>query len=133
MQHTLFHDIVSGKIPSYKVYENDDFLAFLDIYPRTKGHTLVIPKTGYEWVYDVPQFGAYWETVLKVTRGIQHALSPSFVTYATHGLEIRYAHIHILPRYGELDAAKHKVFPSDVVQMEKHQFEDLAEQIRSAL
>jgi histidine triad (HIT) family protein len=133
MQHTIFHDIVSGKIPSYTVYENTDFLAFLDIFPRTKGHTLVIPKTPYEWVYDVPQFGAYWETVLKVTRGIQQALEPSFVSYATHGLEIRYAHIHILPRYGELDAAKHNVFPKEVIKMEKTEFEDLAEQIRRAL
>lgn len=131
MQHTIFHDVVSGKVPSYKIYENKDFLAFLDIFPRTHGHTLVIPKTPYKWVYDVPSFGAYWETVLKVTRGIQQALSPSFITYATHGLEIQYAHIHILPRYGDLDAKKQPVFPSQTLEMNKSQFQEIAQSIQT--
>lgn len=131
MQHTIFHDIVAKKIPAHIMYENDHFMAFLDIFPRTKGHTLVIPKTPYEWVYDVPNFGKYWETVLRVTRGIQEALHPSFVTYATHGLEIRYAHIHILPRYGEIDAAKHQVFPKDVeTHCNASVLEDIAEKVK---
>jgi histidine triad (HIT) family protein len=130
MQHTIFHDIVAGKIPSHKVYETDNFFAFLDIFPRTKGHTLVVPKTPCQWVYDVPNFGEYWETVLKITKAMQKTLEPSFVTYATHGLEIRYAHIHILPRYGKLESPKHKVFPQNVMNVRDEELAETAEKIR---
>ena len=98
MENCIFCQIVAGKSPCYRVYEDEFFLGFLDIYPRTKGHSLLIPKNHYSWVYEVPEFGKYWKAVLKLTRAMQKAMSPSFVTYVTHGLEIDHAHIHILPR-----------------------------------
>jgi len=98
MKNCIFCQIVAGKSPCYRVYEDEFFLGFLDIYPRTKGHSLLIPKNHYSWVYEVPEFGKYWKAVLKLTRAMQKAMSPSFVTYVTHGLEIDHAHIHILPR-----------------------------------
>ena len=98
MDNCIFCRIVAGRSPSYKVYEDDNFLGILDIYPRVKGHSLVFPKKHYRWVYDVPNFGKYWEAVLKLTKAIQKAMTPSFVTYVTHGLEVPHAHIHILPR-----------------------------------
>jgi len=102
MEKCIFCQIVKGEIPSYKVYEDDLFLAFLDISPRTKGHTLVIPKKHYRWVYEVPEFSQYWEATLKVTQAILKALTPQFVNYFTYGLEVPHAHIHVLPRYGEM-------------------------------
>ncbi len=98
MDNCIFCQIVAGASPSYKVYEDKLFLGFLDIFPRTKGHSILIPKKHFRWVYDVPQFGNYWDAVLKVTRAMQKAMRPQFVTYVTHGLEIPHAHIHILPR-----------------------------------
>lgn len=98
MKKCLFCQIVAGRKLCYKVYEDEKFLAFLDIYPAVSGHTLVIPKKHYQWIYNVPKFGLYWETVLKITEGIQKALKPEFVTYLTYGLQIPHAHIHILPR-----------------------------------
>jgi len=98
MENCIFCQIVSSKAPCFKVYEDSQFLAFLDIYPRVEGHTLVIPKRHYRWVYDVPNFGAYWEVVLKITKAMQKAFNPYFITYVTHGLQIPHAHIHIMPR-----------------------------------
>jgi histidine triad (HIT) family protein len=98
MEDCIFCKIVSGKIPCYKVYEDDQFLVFLDIYPRVEGHTLVIPKKHYRFVYDVPNFDRYWLVALKITKAMQKVFNPYFITYVTHGLEVPHAHIHILPR-----------------------------------
>lgn len=97
----IFCKIVKKQLPSYQVYEDNNFLAFLDIYPRVEGHTLVIPKKHYRWVYEVPNFKDYWEVVLKITKKMKSSLSPYFITYVTHGLEVPHAHIHILPRKKE--------------------------------
>lgn len=98
MDDCIFCQIVAGKSPCYKVYEDKNYLAFLDIFPRTKGHTILIPKKHYRWVYDVPNFSEFWQTVLKITEKMKAKLDPSFVTYVTHGLEVPHAHIHIMPR-----------------------------------
>lgn len=100
MQDCIFCQIVKKEKPCYKIYENEKFFAFLDIFPSTPGHTLVIPKKHYLWVYDVPEFDRYWLTVLKITKAIQKALKPKFVSYFTFGLQVPHAHIHIIPRYG---------------------------------
>lgn len=98
MNNCIFCQIVAGSSPAFKIYEDDLFLGFLDIYPGTRGHTLVIPKKHYQWVYDVPEFDKYWLVVLKITKAIQKALKPIFITYLTYGLHVPHAHIHILPR-----------------------------------
>lgn len=101
MEKCVFCQIVNNTLPCYKVYENSEFLAFLDINPRTLGHTLVIPKKHYRWVYEVENFEKYWGVVLEITQAMKKVLNPYFITYATHGLEIPHAHIHILPRKKE--------------------------------
>jgi histidine triad (HIT) family protein len=93
-----FCKIVAKKLPCHLIYEDDNFMAFLDIYPRSIGHTLVIPKNHHQWVYDVPDFEMYWSVVLKITKQINTGLNPSFITYITHGLQMPHAHIHIIPR-----------------------------------
>lgn len=98
MDDCVFCQIIEGKLPCYKVYEDNSFLAFLDIYPRVLGHTLVIPKTHYRWVYDVPNFEKYWLVVLKITQAMKEILKPYFISYVTHGLQVPHAHIHIMPR-----------------------------------
>ncbi len=97
----VFCQIANKKAFCYLVYEDYDFIAFLDINPRVEGHTLVIPKKHYRWVYDVPNFKEYWQTVLKITQAMKKIFSPYFITYVTHGLEVPHAHIHILPRQKE--------------------------------
>lgn len=133
MQRTVFMDIIEGKIPCYKVYEDDNFFAFLDIYPRAKGHTLVIPKKPFRFVYDVPEFGTYWEVVYKITAAIQKGLQPTWVNYATFGLEVPHAHIHILPRYTQEDKKGEEVFPKQTLKFTGKEFEQIAAAIRSSL
>ncbi len=103
MENCVFCQIVAGKNPCYKVYEDGQFLGFLDINPRTVGHSLLIPKNHYRFVYDVPNFERYWVAALSLTKAIKKALRPSFITYLTHGLEVPHAHIHILPRQDETE------------------------------
>ncbi len=106
----IFCKVVAGESPSYKVYEDDKFIAILDIFPVTKGHVLVIPKTHYTWTYDVPEFGQYFELAKKMQRAIDTALSPKWSQFFTHGL-IPHAHIHVIPRYTEV--AKSAPTPDD--------------------
>ena len=100
MDDCIFCKIIAGEIPSYKIYEDDLFLAFLDINPTNPGHTLLIPKKHYRWVYDVPEFARYWQVAQKIALSIKKSsLNPDFVTFLTIGDEVHHAHIHIIPRY----------------------------------
>lgn len=129
MQDCIFCKIVKGELPSYKIYEDSDFLAFLDIQPRAKGHTLIIPKKHCRWVYDLPKkdFEKCWGAVLKITRAVQKALNPSFVTYVTHGLEVEHAHIHVVPRKNET------AFVPEIKSFSKEEMEEAAERIRKEI
>ncbi len=75
MQDCIFCKIVNGEIPSNKVYEDEKFLAFLDINPLSPGHTQVIPKEHYRWVWDVPNIGEYFEVVKKIAKAQKKAFN----------------------------------------------------------
>ena len=94
-----FCKIAAGEVPSYKVYEDNDFLAFLDINPNTRGHCLVIPKKHYRWTYDVPNFGEYFEVAKKVALASLKDLNAEWVSFYTVGVDVSHAHIHVIPRY----------------------------------
>jgi histidine triad (HIT) family protein len=99
MDDCIFCKIVRGEIPYYKIYEDNDFLAFLDINPVSLGHTLLIPKFHYRWVYDVPNFGEYWQTAQKLALSIKNSsLNPEYISFLTMGTEVPHAHIHLIPR-----------------------------------
>lgn len=124
----IFCKIINGELPAYKVYEDDKFIGILDIFPRTKGHTLLIPKKHYQYVYDVPEFDKYWLAALKITRAMQKAFNPVFVTYLTHGLEVPHAHIHIVPRQaGETDLVP------DVKKIPKEEMEEIAKKLKETV
>ncbi|MBI4009819.1 MAG: HIT domain-containing protein [Candidatus Aenigmarchaeota archaeon] len=99
MEKCIFCKIVEGKVPSYKIYEDRNYIAFLDKFPRTPGHTQVIPKRHYRWVYDVPDFGEYFDVVKKIAEGIKKALNPRLVHLITIGDEVPHAHVWIVPRF----------------------------------
>ncbi len=99
MDNCIFCKIVAGEIPCYQVYEDDLFLAFLDINPTSPGHTLLIPKKHYRWVYDLPEFDKIWQVAQKIALSIKNSsLNPDFITFLTMGNEVPHAHIHIIPR-----------------------------------
>ncbi len=97
MSDCLFCQIVSGEISCHKVFEDDNFLGFLDISPVVEGHVLVIPKKHYRWVHEVEKFGKFWEAAQKVAKAQIKGLKVPTVVFATAGLEIFHAHIHVLP------------------------------------
>ena len=99
MKDCVFCKIVAGDIPCYKVYEDNNFLAFLDIEPLNPGHVLIVPKKHYRWTWDVPNFGEYWEAARYVAQGIIKSMEAPMVEFLTHGTDIEHAHIWIVPVY----------------------------------
>jgi histidine triad (HIT) family protein len=102
---SLFTKIVNGEIPAWKVAEDENFLAFLDIFPVAKGHTLVIPKKEVDYLFDLDN-----ETYIglqlfakKVAIGIQKAIPCQKVGVMVLGLEVPHAHIHLVPMQTEAD------------------------------
>ena len=99
MDDCVFCKIVKGEIPSYKVYEDSDFIAFLDIKALTKGNCLVVTKKHYRWVTDVPNFGEYFDVAKKVGVAAKKTFGDEWVCFLTLGLEVPHAHIRVIPRY----------------------------------
>lgn len=98
-QDCVFCQIVTGKLPADKVYEDGDFLGFLDIRPLNPGHSLIVPKKHYRWTYDVPNFGDYFEVARKVAQAQISALGAESVSFVTLGFEVPHAHILVVPRF----------------------------------
>ncbi len=97
MEDCVFCKIVAGEIPSHKVYEDQNFLAFLDINPQSPGHTQIIPKKHYRWVWDVPNAGEYFEVAKKVAIAQQKAFGTDWILSKVIGDEVPHAHIWVFP------------------------------------
>jgi len=97
MPDCVFCKIVKGEIPAEKVYEDENYLAFLDIHPLSPGHTLVIPKKHFRWVWDIDEAGEYFETTKKVARAIQKSFGTEQVFSKIIGDEVPHAHIWLFP------------------------------------
>lgn len=125
---TLFTKIISGEIPSYKVAETDDFFAFLDINPNSKGHTLCIPKKEVNKIFDLDE--ATYAELMQFSRRVAIALEKAVpcerIGMTVIGLEVPHAHVHLIPLHTMEDARfnnKQKLTPQE--------FEAIAERIRS--
>ncbi len=97
MPDCIFCKIVKGEVPSYQVYEDDNFLAFLDIQPRSPGHTLVIPKEHHRWVWDVTDVTGYFSAVRKIARALQKVSGTDEVHMKVVGEEVPHAHVWLYP------------------------------------
>ena len=96
---TIFSRIVAGEIPCYKIAENDDFLAFLDINPLAVGHTLVIPKKEVDYIFDIDDV-LYTGLMLfakQVATAVEKAIPCQRIGVAVIGLEVPHAHVHLIP------------------------------------
>lgn len=93
----IFCKIVAKEIPANVVYENNNFLAFLDINPRAPGHTLVIPKNHHRWVWDVPDYDQYWQLAKQVAEAQQQAFGTEGILVRVTGEEVPHAHIWLYP------------------------------------
>jgi histidine triad (HIT) family protein len=102
---SIFSKIVNGEIPAYKVAEDENFLAFLDIFPVAKGHTLVIPKKEVDYIFDLDDdlYIGLQAFAKKVATGLKKAISCQKVGVLVLGLEVPHAHIHLIPMQTEAD------------------------------
>jgi Diadenosine tetraphosphate (Ap4A) hydrolase and other HIT family hydrolases len=107
---SIFSKIVNGEIPSYKIAEDDNYYAFLDINPIVKGHTLVIPKKETDYIFDIDnkEYLGLWDFARKVANAIENAVPCKRVGIAVLGMEVPHAHIHLIPlnSEGDLDFRK---------------------------
>jgi histidine triad (HIT) family protein len=93
----VFCKIAAGELPSYKVYEDEGFLAVLDIHPLTAGHVQIIPKDHYRWVWDVPNAGEYFEVARRVAQAQKKAFNVELIRSQIFGDEVPHAHIWVFP------------------------------------
>ena len=102
---TIFSRIIKGEIPSYKIAEDEKFYAFLDISPRVKGHTLVVPKLEVDYIFDIEDDLLADMIVFskKVAKAIKAAVPCKRIGVMVLGLEVPHAHIHLLPLQSEND------------------------------
>lgn len=127
---TIFSRIIAGEIPSYKVAENDQFYAFLDINPLVKGHTLVVPKREVDYIFDLEdqEVAAMHVFAKSVALAIQKAFPCKKVGEAVIGLEVPHAHIHLIPIQKESDM----LFSNQKLQLSSEEFVAIAKAINEA-
>ena len=126
---TIFSKIVAGEIPSYKVAEDANFYAFLDINPLAQGHTLVIPKREVDYFFDLTdeEIGAMQIFAKKVAVAIKEAFPCIKVGQAVLGLEVPHAHIHLVPMQSEKDM----LFSNPKLKFTAEEFAETAQKINS--
>jgi histidine triad (HIT) family protein len=100
----VFCKIIEGEIPSFKVYEDEKVLAFLDTNPVSKGHTLVVPKKHVETIHEADGMDYMWDTIVKVSNAVKTAFNPGGINIDQNngemaGQEVFHLHFHITPRY----------------------------------
>lgn len=126
---SIFTKIVNGEIPCYKIAETDDYLAFLDVSPLVKGHTLVIPKKEIDYIFNIGDelYTGLQLFAKKVAHAIEKAVPCKRIGVAVIGLEVPHAHIHLIPinTVGDINFSRPKL------QVDKTEMEEIAAKIRS--
>jgi len=125
---SIFSKIINRQIPSYIIAENENFLAFLDIFPLTKGHTLVIPKLEIDYYFDIQDelFNEINIFSKKVAIGIEKAIPCKRIGVSVVGLEVPHAHIHLIP----INSISDMNFSNPKLELSKNEFLSIAEEIK---
>lgn len=128
---TIFSKIIAGEIPCYKIAEDDEFFAFLDINPLSKGHTLVVPKKEVDYIFDIEDEMLSKMTLFskKVAAAIEKSVKCERIGIAVIGLEVPHAHIHLVPISGMGDLN----FSNPKLQLTESEFKEIADKITSNL
>lgn len=127
---SIFSKIVSGEIPCHKIAEDDNFLAFLDINPLKKGHTLVIPKKETDYIFDIDdsELGALMVFAKVVAKKMKKVLPCERIGVTVIGLEVPHAHVHLIPIFGIADMD----FSKEKLSLETEEMQNIAKAIREA-
>ncbi|KOP37618.1 HIT family protein [Flavobacterium sp. WLB] len=127
---SIFTKIVNGEIPAYKIAEDDNFLAFLDVNPNAKGHTLCIPKQEIDKIFDMDdeQYLGLMKFSKKVATALEKTVPCKRIGIAVVGLEVPHAHVHLIP-LNHMDEMRFQ----NKVSLSKDEFEALAKDIQANL
>ena len=125
---SIFTRIINGEIPCYKVAEDDNYFAFLDINPLTKGHTLVVPKQEVDYIFDLDDqtLAGMMVFAKKVAKKIGSKIECKRVAVVVLGLEVPHAHIHLVPINSEKDVDFHR----EKLKLTPEEFEKVALDLR---
>ncbi len=128
---SIFSKIINGEIPCYKIAEDENYFAFLDIFPLAKGHTLVVPKKEVDYIFDLDDTTLSGMMVFakKIALAMDKAVPSSRVGVAVVGLEVPHAHVHLVPLHSVHDID----FSRPKLKLEKEEFESIAASIRKHL
>lgn len=123
---SIFTKIVNGEIPCYKIAEDKDYFAFLDINPVQKGHVLVIPKQEVDYIFDLEPsvLGGLHQFAQRVAKAVKKAIPCKKVAVVVLGLEVPHAHIHLIPMNSESD-----VRFTNKMELSQDEFKAIAEKI----
>jgi histidine triad (HIT) family protein len=127
---SIFTKIINGEIPCYKIAEDENFLAFLDVNPNAKGHTLCIPKQEINKIFDIEDhlYLGLMAFSKKIAVALEKTVACKRIGMAVIGLEVPHAHVHLIP-LNEMDEMRFQ----NKVSLTKEEFEDLAKAIQSNL
>lgn len=127
--YSIFSKIVRGEIPSYKIAEDDHYLAFLDIFPLAVGHVLVIPKNETDSIFDLndQEYQGLWQFAKKTAQAIEKTIPCKRVGIAVIGLEVPHAHIHLIP----LQSVEDINFSKPKLKLDSDMMKGIAEKIIS--
>ena len=128
MEPSIFTKIINREIPGYIIDETDEFIAFLDVFPLAKGHTLVIPKKQVDYIFDLDSdtYTRLWVFAQHVAKRIEKAIPCKRIGIAVIGLEVPHAHIHLLPlqSVGDINFSKPKL------QLAKAEFQEVLDLVK---
>ena len=128
---SIFKKIINGEIPSYKIAEDENYYAFLDIFPIAKGHTLVIPKQETDYIFDLDDelYQGLFLFAKKVGLAVEQVVECERIGISVLGLEVPHAHVHVIPinTIYDIDFSKPKL------KFTEQEFQDLANQIQKHL
>ncbi|MDD3035726.1 MAG: HIT domain-containing protein [Candidatus Saccharimonadaceae bacterium] len=112
---TIFTRIIQGEIPAHIIYEDDRVIAFLDLFPISEGHTLVIPKVQIDHIWDMDDeyYEYLWQTAKKIGKHIHGIIESPRVGVVVEGFGVPHAHIHLVPLYRGDDLKKPTMTPTD--------------------
>jgi len=124
----IFCKIVDGEIPCYKVYEDDNYLSFLDIRPLNLWHLLVIPKKHYRRVWDTENIWEYYKVVWKLANAMKKTLNTDYIVSTVFGEEVPHAHVWLVPRF-ENDGHGWAIDLSNIKDISEIEMKKIAENI----
>jgi len=128
---SIFSKIIAGEIPCYKIAENDNYIAFLDVFPLKKGHVLIVPKKEVDYIFDLDNdtYNGLMLFAKEVSAAIKKAISCNRIGVTVIGLEVPHAHVHLIPINTENDMN----FRNEKLKLSKEEFEEIASQIKRHL